>query len=246
MNGPFDPVGGYARPFGTPTAAETAANQAARDRSIAFGVEAQRNAAEEKRMYQEQIAALRGLQTGGEARMAAARAPQEAAVQVLGERALTLAGGPAEQAMQQSLEAAQARSLVAARTPYGGKGAGPEAAILGGQIGQVQAQGMGALEQEAAARQAAYLRGVQSMGGAMMTEAEQRRLTEAELLKDMQLRFAAAQQIAAANEERRKAQQQGQIGSFATGVGTVLGSFVGGPAGAAIGGKIGGAVGGMK
>ena len=244
MAGPLDPIGGYARPFGAPSQAQTSAEQAARQRGAGYAFESQRNADEERRMYEEQMAALRGLQSGGEARMAAARAPQEAALQVLGERAGTLAGGPAMLANQQALEAAQVRSMVAARTPYGGKGGAPESAILGGQIGQAQAGAIGGLEQEAAARQAAYLRGIQQAGAGMLTEAEQRRLTEAELIKDMQLRFAAAQQIAAANQERRAAQEQQQLGAFGTAVGTVLGSFVGGPAGAAAGAKMGGSIGG--
>lgn len=244
MAGALDPIGGFAPAPKTPGSFETPAALAARERAAGFAFEAQRNLEEERRAYEQQMAALRGVQAGAEGRFAAARAPQEAAVQVLGERAGTLAGGPAMLQSQQALEAAQARSLVAARTPYGGKGAAPESAILGGQIGQASAASMGALEQEAAARQAAYMRGIQSMGGAMMTEAEQRRATEAELLKDMQLRFAAAQQIAAGNEERRAAQRQQQLGAFGQVVGTVLGGFVGGPAGAATGGKMGGSLGG--
>lgn len=246
MAGPFDPIGGLAPAPAptTPGSFETPAARAARERAVGFGVEARRNAEEERRMFEEQMAALRGLRTGGEARMEAARLPQEAAVQVLGERAGTLEGGAALMQGQQALEAAQARSLVAARTPYGGKGAASESTILGGQIGAAQAGAMDAIAQEAAARQAAYLRGIQQVGAGMMTEAEQRRLTEAELIKDMQLRFAAAQQIAAANQERRAAQQQQQLGMIGTAAGTILGSFVGGPAGASAGAKLGGSLGG--
>lgn len=198
----------------------------------------------ERAAYQQQIGALRGLQAGTVERFAAARAPQVAAVEALGQRAGTLEGGAAMMASQQALEAAQARSLVAARTPYGGKGASPEAAILGGQIGQAQAQAMGALEQEAAARQAAYLRGVQALGAGLMSEAEERRLIEQEQIRDMQARFLAAQRIAAGQQERAAASRQQQMGAMAQLGGTILGAAVGGPAGAAIGGKVGGSLGG--
>ena len=205
--------------------------------------EADRAKQAEQEAYQQQIGALRGLQTGATERFAAARAPQVAAVNVLGERALTLEGGAAQQAMQQSLEAAQARSLVAARTPYGGKGASPESAILGGQIGQATAQGMGALEQEAAARQAAYLRGVQQLGAGLMSEAEERRLIEQEQIRDMQARFLASQRIAAGQQERAAASRQQQMGAMYQLGGTILGALVGGPAGAKAGGKVGGSLG---
>lgn len=198
----------------------------------------------ERAAYQQQIGALRGLQAGTVERFAAARAPQVAAVEALGQRAGTLEGGAAMMAGQQALEAAQARSMVAARTPYGGKGASPEAAILGGQIGAAQAQAMGALEQEAAARQAAYLRGVQALGTGLMSEAEERRLIEQEQIRDMQARFLAAQRIAAGQQERAAASRQQQMGSMAQFGGTILGAAVGGPAGAAIGGKVGGSLGG--
>lgn len=232
MAGPFDPIGGFAPAPTTPGSFETPAARAARERAAGFGAEARRNAEEERRMFEEQMAALRGLRTGGEARMEAARLPQEAAVQVLGERAGTLEGGQALLQTQAAREQAQARAMQA------------PGSILGGQIGAAQAGAMDAIAQEAAARQAAYLRGIQQVGAGMMTEAEQRRLTEAELIKDMQLRFAAAQQIAAANEERRAAQKQQQLGMIGTAAGTILGSFVGGPAGASIGGKLGGSLGG--
>lgn len=203
-----------------------------------------RNKEAERAAYQEQIGALRNLQAGATERFAAARAPQEGALGVLGERAQTLEGGAAMMAGQQALEAAQARSMVAARTPYGGKGAAAESAILGGQIGAAQAQAMGALEQEAAARQAAYLRGVQALGTGLMSEAEERRLIEQEQIRDMQARFLAAQRIAAGQQERAAASRQQQMGSMAQFGGTILGAAVGGPAGAAIGGKVGGSLGG--
>jgi hypothetical protein len=103
---------------------------------------------------------------------------------------------------------------------------------------------MGALEQEAAARQAAYLRGVQALGTGLMSEAEERRLIEQEQIRDMQARFLAAQRIAAGQQERAAASRQQQMGSMAQFGGTILGAAVGGPAGAAIGGKVGGSLGG--
>lgn len=232
-SGPATPATAGVSVGGLPSMAfDSERDRLEREQLLARNEERRRNAEEERRMYEAQIAGLRGLQTGGEARMAAARAPQEAAVDVLGQRAQTLEGGAALMANQQAREAAQARAM---QSP---------GAILGGQIGAMQAGAMGALEQEAAARQAAYLRGVQQMGAGMMTEAEQRRLTEAELIKDMQLRFAAAQQIAAANEARREAQKQQERGMFASAGGAILGGLVGGPAGAAAGAKLGGSIGG--
>lgn len=239
-----------ASPYATATAAAAGviseAERAAQERAAAYQLEAQRNAEAERRFYEQQVGALRGLERGAIERFAAARAPQEAAVAALGQRAGTLEGGAALQGVQQARERAQAQAMVAARTPYGGKGASPEAAILGGAIGAAPAAQFGALEQEAAARQAAYLRGVQQLGAGLMTEAEQRRLTEQEMMRDMQARFLAAQQIAAANQERRAAQEQQRLGAFGTAIGTVLGGFVGGPAGAAAGGKMGGSISGGK
>jgi len=204
--------------------------------------QAQRDAEAERAAYEQQVGALRGLERGAIERFAAARAPQEAAIAALGQRAATLEGGAALQGVQQARERAQAQAMVAARTPYGGKGASPEAAILGGAIGAAPAAQFGALEQEAAARQAAYLRGVQQLGAGLMTEAEQRRLTEQELLKDMQARFLAAQRIAAGQQERSAASRQAQMGQLATVGGTILGTAVGGPAGGAIGAKVGGSL----
>lgn len=205
--------------------------------------QAQQDAEAERIAYEQQAGALRGLERGALERFAEARAPQEAAVAALGQRAGTLEGGAALQGVQQAREGAQARAMVAARTPYGGKGASPESAILGGAIGAAPAAQFGALEQEAAARQSAYLRGVQQLGAGLMTEAEQRRLTEQELLKDMQARFLAAQRIAAGQQQQAAASRQAQYGQLATIGGTILGTAVGGPAGGAIGGKVGGSLG---
>lgn len=186
----------------------------------------------ERAAYQQQIGALRGLQAGTVERFAAARAPQVAAVEALGQRAGTLEGGAALLQTQAAREQAQARAM---QTP---------GAILGGQIGATAAGAMGALEQEAAARQAASVRGIQALGAGLMGEAEERRLIEQELMRDMQARFLAAQRIAAGQQERAAASRQQQMGAMAQLGGTILGAAVGGPAGAAVGGKLGGSFGG--
>ena len=194
--------------------------------------QAERDKEAERRAYEEQIGALRGLQAGATERFAAARAPQVAAVEALGQRAGTLEGGAALLQTQAAREQAQARAMQA------------PGAILGGQIGATAADAMGALEQEAAARQTAYLRGVQALGAGLMSEAEERRLLEQEVQRDMQARFLAAQRIAAGQQERAAASRQQQMGAMYQLGGTILGAAVGGPGGAAIGGKIGGSLGG--
>jgi hypothetical protein len=205
---------------------------------------------QEEEFYRQQVAGLQAMQQGADARFAAARAPQEAAAGVLGERAATLGGSAAMMAGQQAAEAAQARAMVAGRTPYGGKGTGPEAAILGGQLGQAAAAQMGGLEQEAAARQAAYLRSVASLGQGLMSEAEARRATEQELLRDMQTRFLAAQRLAGAQREQQAQENAAGLGRIGTVGGAIIGGLAGIPAGpagivkgaeagAALGGKIG-------
>lgn len=186
----------------------------------------------ERQAYQEQIGALRGLQSSTVERFAAARAPQVGAVEALGQRAGTLEGGAALLQTQAAREQAQARAM---QTP---------GAILGGQIGATAAGAMGALEQEAAARQAASIRGIQALGAGLMGEAEERRLIEQELMRDMQARFLAAQRIAAGQQERAAASRQQQMGAMYQLGGTILGAAVGGPAGAAVGGKLGGSLGG--
>lgn len=187
---------------------------------------------EEQKAYEQQIGALRAMQAGQEARFAEARAPQVAAVEALGQGAQSLAGGPAMLQSQAAREAAQARAVAA------------PSAVLGGALGGMAAQSMGGLEQEAAARQAAYLRGLQSLGGGLVSEAEQRRLTEQELMRDMQIRFAAAQRVAAAQRERTAQERQQQEGAFYQLAGTALGAAVGGPGGAAAGNKLGARLGG--
>lgn len=187
---------------------------------------------EERKAYEEQIGALRAMQAGQEQRFAEARAPQVAAVEALGAGAQSLAGGAAVARSQASREAAQADAVRA------------QSAVLGGALGTVAAQNMPALEQEAAQRQAAYMRGLQALGGGLVTEAEARRLTEQELMRDMQIRFAAAQRVAAAQRERTAQERQQQEGAFYQLAGTALGAMVGGPGGAAAGQKLGSRLGG--
>ena len=199
---------------------------------------------QEQAFYDQQMGGLRNLAANADARFAAARAAQEGAVETLGERASTLQGSAALMAAQQAGENAQARAMVAGRTPYGAKGAGPESAILGGQIGQAQAAQLGGLEQEAAQRQAAYLRGVGALSQGLAGEASERRMTEAEIQRDMQLRFTAAQQLAASQAEQQaknNAAAQSRVGSAA---GAILGFAASGgnpmaaKAGYDIGGKL--------
>ena len=178
---------------------------------------------QEQAFYDQQMGGLRNLAANADARFAAARAAQEGAVETLGERASTLQGSAALMAAQQAGENAQARAMVAGRTPYGAKGAGPESAILGGQIGQAQAAQLGGLEQEAAQRQAAYLRGVGSLSQGIAGEASERRMTEAEIQRDMQLRFAAAQQLAAGQAEQQAKNNAAALGRVGGAAGAILG-----------------------
>lgn len=195
-------------------------------------------AEEEAAFYNQQLGAMRGLQLEASRRFREAREPMEGAVAALGERAGTLAGSQALIASQQAREQAQARA----------QATGAPGAILGGQIGQAAAQSYGGLEQEAAARQAASIRGIGALGEGLMTEAEQRRLTEQEIMRDLQARFLAAQRIAGAKREQaaqEKASFLGRtFGALGTAAGAIGGAFIGGPAGAAAGASIGGSLGG--
>ena len=179
-------------------------------------------AEEEAAFYNQQLGAMRGLQVEASRRFREAREPMEAAVGTLGERAGTLTGSQALIASQQAREQAQARA----------QATGAPGAILGGQIGQAAAQSYGGLEQEAAARQAASIRGIGALGEGLMTEAEQRRLTEQEIMRDLQARFAAAQRISGAKREQaaqEKASFLGRtFGALGTAVGAIGGGFVGG------------------
>lgn len=194
-------------------------------------------AEEEAAFYNQQLGAMRGLQLEASRRFREAREPMEGAVAALGERAGTLAGSQALIASQQAREQAQARA----------QATGAPGAILGGQIGQAAAQSYGGLEQETAARQAASIRGIGALGEGLMTEAEQRRLTEQEIMRDLQARFAAAQRISGAKREQAAQGKQAFLGrtfgAIGTAAGAIGGAFIGGPAGAAAGASIGGSLG---
>lgn len=186
----------------------------------------------EREFYQQQIGRLQAMQAGASERFAEMRAPQEQAVDILGSQAASLAGGAAMAQGQAAREQAQARATQA------------PGAILGGAIGNVAASGMGALEQEAAARQTAYMRGLESMGAGLVSEAEQRRLIEQEQLRDMQARFVAAQRIAAQKREAEAQERQAGLGRIFGAAGALGGALVGGPAGAGVGYSVGSKVGG--
>jgi hypothetical protein len=165
-------------------------------------------------LYQTGMGGLEQLQREQSQRFQAARTPQTQAVDVLGERAATLEGGQAMLQTQAAREQAQASAMAAGRTMYGNREAGPEAAILGGQIGAAAAPSMAGLQEEAAARQAAYVRGVGALGAATTQEAEERRRVEQVMLQDLQARYAAAMQQAQ-YERQREAEERARLqGAF--------------------------------
>lgn len=161
-------------------------------------------------LYQTGMGGLEQLQREQSQRFAAARAPQAQAVAALGERAATLEGSQAMLQAQAAREQAQARAMQA------------PGAILGGQIGAAQAQAMSGLGEEAAARQAAYLRGIGALGQATTQEAEERRRVEQVMLQDLQARYAAAMQQAQYERMReadeRARTQSAIVGSVASGI----------------------------
>lgn len=193
----------------------------------------------EQEFYDRQVAGLQGLSANADARFADARAAQESAVGALGQRAGTLRGSAAVMAAQQAGQNAQARAAIAGVAAKGQRGPGAESAILGGQIGQAQAAQLGGLEQEAAQRQSAYMRGVGALSQGLAGEAVERRATEAELQRDMQLRFAAAQSLAASKKEQQERNDAAARGRLTGAAGAVLGFVAGGPAGAAAGYNMG-------
>lgn len=149
-------------------------------------------------LYQTGMGGLEQLQREQTQRFQATRTPQVQAVNALGQRAQTLEGGQAMLEAQGAREQAQAR---ATQSP---------SAILGGQIGAAAAPAMATLEQEAAARQAAYLRGVGALGAATTQEAEERRRLEQTMLQDLQARYAAAMQQAQ-YERMREAEERARM-----------------------------------
>lgn len=167
-------------------------------------------------LYQTGMGGLEQLQREQTQRFQAARAPQAQAVAALGERAATLEGGQAMLQAQAAREQAQARAMQA------------PGAILGGQIGAAQAQAMGGLGEEAAARQAAYLRGVGALGQATTQEAEERRRVEQVMLQDLQARYAAAMQQAQYERMREADERARTQAAITSGVASGLSMLGGG------------------
>lgn len=161
-------------------------------------------------LYQTGMGGLEQLQREQTQRFEAARAPQMQAVDVLGQRAQTLEGSQAMLQAQAAREQAQARAM---QSP---------SAILGGQIGAAAAPAMAGLEEQAAARQAAYVRGLGALGTAATQEAEERRRLEQVMLQDLQARYAAAMQQAQAERQReaedRARTQAAIVGSVSSGI----------------------------
>lgn len=188
-------------------------------------VEAARLAAlpltEDQKRVRDTIALMR-LQEDQDSRLAEGRNLQAAAVQNLEARTRDYAGSQAVLGLAASRDKAQ---MAASRQPQ---------AILAGGIGQMQAaqtvrgSAYDVLGAEAAARSQAAMRGQAMQGEALLGEVAERRKTEAELQADLQLRFQAAQQIAAGHREQQAqnaANAQGR--AFAVG-GALLGMAGGG------------------
>ena len=161
------------------------------------------------------------LQADQDSRLAEGRNLQAAAVQDLQARTRDYAGSQGVLGLEAARDQAQMR---AARQPQ---------AILAGGIGQLQAaqtargSAYDVLSAEAAARGQAAMRGQGMQSEALLGEVAERRKTEAELQADLQLRFQAAQAMAAGKREQQaqnKADAQGRAGAV---IGAGL-SFLGG------------------
>lgn len=186
----------------------------------------------EEERYQARFGQLVGMARGADQMFEAERARQTGAVQALGQRAAT---------MQQSAALANLR---ANEDMMQRQAAAAPQAVLSGAIGQQTGRGLGAIEQEAAQRQAAYVRGLQSLGAGLMSEAEQRRAIENEIQRDLQVRFAAAQQLAAGQAQQQREEGRGALGRWFGAGGAILGGLLGGPLGAAVGYGVGSKAGG--
>jgi len=183
--------------------------------------EAAARAAEEQRQQRDKNTLLQ-LQADQDSRLAEGRNLQTAAVQNLQDRTRDYAGSQAVLGLDAARDKAQ---MMASRQPQ---------AILAGGIGQMQAaqtargSAYDVLSAEAAARGQAAMRGQAMQGEALLGEVAERRKTEAELQADLQLRFQAAQQIAASHREQQaqnKADAQGRAGQV---IGSLVGMFGGG------------------
>ena len=157
--------------------------------------------------YQRDTGALLNLQAMQDERLAQARGLQDSAVQDLQARARDYAGSQAVLGLDAARDKAQ---MAVSRQPQ---------AILAGGIGQLQAaqtargNAYDVLSAEAAARSRAAMGGQAAQGEALLGDITERRKTEAELQADLQLRFQAAQAMAAGKREQQaqnKADAQGR------------------------------------
>ena len=212
---------GTQRAFATPAPADEGD---AYDRAIAAMMRDRNRGQDElskrEAWTRQQQAALEGQQAGQEAQFAAGRAPLEQASAALGQNVATLQGGPAQMQMQAGLSAGEAGLLQARKTAMG-QHVDPTGAILGGHLGQQQAAGFGALSNEAEQGQRAYMQTIQALGQGAAGEAQQRRALEEERMRDLQARFATAQNIAAGQQQQTAAQKQADIATGFKVAGTV-------------------------
>lgn len=174
---------------------------------VADSQEQQRQQQLDEQARQRDTNTLLQLQADQDSRLAEGRNLQAAAVQDLQARTRDYAGSQAVLGLDAARDKAQ---MAVARQPQ---------AILAGGIGQLQAaqtargSAYDVLSAEAAARGQAAMRGQGMQSEALLGEVAERRKTEAELQADLQLRFQAAQAIAASHREQQaqnKADAQGR------------------------------------
>lgn len=188
---------------------------------VADSQEQQRQQQLDEQARQRDTNTLLQLQADQDSRLAEGRNLQAAAVQDLQARTRDYAGSQAVLGLDAARDKAQ---MAVARQPQ---------AILAGGIGQLQAaqtargSAYDVLSAEAAARGQAAMRGQWMQSEALLGEVAERRKTEAELQADLQLRFQAAQAMAAGKRDQQaqnKADAQGRAGAV---IGAGL-SFFGG------------------
>ena len=174
---------------------------------VADSQEQQRQQQLDEQARQRDTNTLLQLQADQDSRLAEGRNLQAAAVQDLQARTRDYAGSQAVLGLDAARDKAQ---MAVSRQPQ---------AILAGGIGQLQAaqtargSAYDVLSAEAAARGQAAMRGQGMQSEALLGEVAERRKTEAELQADLQLRFQAAQAIAASHREQQaqnKADAQGR------------------------------------
>ena len=174
---------------------------------VADSQEQQRQQQLDEQARQRDTNTLLQLQADQDSRLAEGRNLQAAAVQDLQARTRDYAGSQAVLGLDSARDKAQ---MAVSRQPQ---------AILAGGIGQLQAaqtargSAYDVLSAEAAARGQAAMRGQGMQSEALLGEVAERRKTEAELQADLQLRFQAAQAIAASHREQQaqnKADAQGR------------------------------------